>query len=184
MKARILLFTMLAVVALSACRRQPTRTLQQKEKVENRVGDDLEGTAEDIVIDFTMADIDGKNRSIEVEAALHKLTIIDFWASWCGPCRQEMPRLVHLYNMYKDSGLGIIGVSLDEDAESWKAAVSSMNMGWLQLSDLQGWDNAAAVEYGIRSIPFTIIVDGKAKVLAAGLRGEQLAQFVEQHLDK
>ena len=130
-----------------------------------------------------MADMAGNQVSVTDEFAKHKLTVIDFWASWCGPCRQEMPSLVKTYNDYKDKGLGIVGVSLDEDKEQWSSAVSAMGMTWTQLSDLQGWHNAAAQMYGIQAIPFTIVVDNKGKVLTAGLRGEQLRVFVAQRLD-
>ena len=120
-----------------------------------------------------MADMNGNNVAVADEFAKHKVTIIDFWASWCGPCRQEMPSLVKTYDEYKDKGLGIIGVSLDEDKEQWIGAVSAMGMTWTQLSDLQGWHNSAAQMYGIQAIPFTIVVDNEGKVLAAGLRGEE-----------
>lgn len=140
------------------------------------------GSAE--AVDFTMTSMDGTEQSVSELAARHQLTIIDFWASWCGPCRQEMPRLVRLYKAYKDKGLGIIGVSLDEERGAWEAAVSSMDMQWPQLSDLQGWDNAAAVKYGVQGIPYTIVVDSEGNVVAKGLRGNHLARFVEQRLGK
>ena len=130
-----------------------------------------------------MADINGKDVSVTDEFAKHKLTVVDFWASWCGPGRQEMPSLVSTYNEYKDKGLGIVGVSLDEDKEQWSNAVTTMGMTWTQLSDLQGWHNSAAQMYGIQAIPFTIIVDSKGKVLTAGLRGEELRSFIAQKLD-
>ena len=130
-----------------------------------------------------MADMNGNNVAVADEFAKHKVTIIDFWASWCGPCRQEMPSLVKTYDEYKDKGLGIIGVSLDEDKEQWIGAVSAMGMTWTQLSDLQGWHNSAAQMYGIQAIPFTIIVDNEGKVLAAGLRGEELTAFIAQQLN-
>ena len=94
-----------------------------------------------------------------------------------------MPSLVSTYNEYKDKGLGIVGVSLDEDKEQWSNAVTTMGMTWTQLSDLQGWHNSAAQMYGIQAIPFTIIVDSKGKVLTAGLRGEELRSFIAQKLD-
>lgn len=137
-----------------------------------------------LIPDFKMNDIDGNEVSALEEAARHKITIIDFWASWCGPCLHEMPELVNTYNKYKNQGLGIIGVSLDKDETSWKAAVKRMNMTWLQISDLQGWDNAAAQMFGVQSIPFTVIIDNKGKIIDAGLRGNELEQRVGEILEQ
>ena len=172
-----------AVMAVMAC--QPGKTKSQSTPVEAATAapQDTASHEDELVISFTMADMDGNNVAVTDEFAKHKLTIIDFWASWCGPCRQEMPSLVKTYNDYKDKGLGIVGVSLDEDKEQWSSAVSAMGMTWTQLSDLQGWHNAAAQMYGIQAIPFTIVVDDKGKVLTAGLRGEELRAFVAQRLD-
>ncbi len=172
-----------AVMAAMAC--QPGKTKSQSGQAETATAapQDTASHEDELVISFTMADMDGNQVSVTDEFAKHKLTIVDFWASWCGPCRQEMPSLVKTYNDYKDKGLGIVGVSLDEDKEQWAGAVSAMGMTWTQLSDLQGWHNAAAQMYGIQAIPFTIVVDNKGKVLTAGLRGEQLRAFVAQRLD-
>lgn len=182
MKIRLLTAAAAIIIALTACRRQADVAAVKSETAADSTEERTDSTAGVIHIDFTMTDINGKEQSVAAEAARHRLTVIDFWASWCGPCRREMPTLVHLYNMYSGSGLGLIGISLDEDAEAWKAAVSQMNISWMQLSDLQGWDNAAAQEYGITSIPFTVIVDSKSNVIAAGLRGDDLAKFIEEKI--
>lgn len=129
--------------------------------------------------DFRMNGIDGNEISALEEAAKHKITVIDFWASWCGPCLREMPELVSTYDKYKDKGLGIIGVSLDKDATSWKEAVKRLDMKWVQVSDLQGWDNAAAKMFGVQSIPFTVIIDGEGKLIDAGLRGSELEMRID-----
>jgi len=95
---------------------------------------------------------------------------------------QEAPYMVDLYNKYSDKGLGIIGISLDKDEQSWKNAVKRMHMNWTHISDLQGWNNAAAQMLGITSIPFTIVVNSEGAILTAGLRGEELATFVASKL--
>ncbi len=134
------------------------------------------------ITDFSLPDLNGKPLSIMSEATKHKITIIDFWASWCGPCRQDMPSVIELYNQYKDKGLGIVGVSLDNDKDSWLMATKQMNIPWPQMSDLKGWDNAAAKQFNITSIPHTIIIDQQGKIMRRGLRGEALATFVAEQL--
>ena len=138
--------------------------------------------AENVLTDFTMNDVKGNPVSVMDEVAKHKITIIDFWASWCGPCRAEMPNLVRLYAEQKDDGLGIIGVSLDNDQSNWENAIEKDGITWLQLSDLQGWENAAARMYNVNSIPHTIVVDANGTILAEGLRGEQLDAFIKENL--
>jgi len=179
-------FVVLAVVfvSLSSCRKGQNPATSQDGGTVNKTENNASESGNTEVVDFTMASMDGTELSVSKLAAQHKLTVIDFWASWCGPCRQEIPRLVQLYKAYKDKGLGIIGVSLDEERGAWEAAVSSMDMQWTQLSDLQGWDNAAAVKYGVHGIPYTIIVDSECNVVAKGLRGDRLARLVEEKLGK
>ncbi len=131
---------------------------------------------------FKMNDINGKEVDIMSEIAKNKITIIDFWASWCRPCIQEAPNVVSIYNDLHSKGLGIIGISLDEDDNSWKKAVSKLNMNWTQLSNLKGGGSHAAQFFQINAIPHIVIVNDKGGILAEGLRGDELRSFVEQHL--
>lgn len=133
--------------------------------------------------DMTINDIDGKAVRLYDEIAKHDITLIDFWASWCGPCRAEMPNVVALYDECKSKGFGVIGISLDEDKDKWQSAVKSLNMTWLQLSDLKGWHNALAVAMEVRAIPHTVIVDSKGNILANGYRGDRLREFVLSNLE-
>ena len=131
------------------------------------------------IIDFTQKGLDGTEVSLLAEVKKNKVTVIDFWASWCGPCRQEMPFMVQLYNSYQSKGLGIIGISLDNDQTAWQQATDTLGVAWPQMSDLQGWDNAIAQYFNVTSIPHTIVVDRNGKILRRGLRGEQLEEFVQ-----
>lgn len=132
--------------------------------------------------DFTQPGLDGTPVSLLGEVSKSKITVIDFWASWCGPCRQEMPFMVELYGKYKDKGLNIIGISLDEDSDAWKAATQQLNIPWVQMSDLKGWENVIAKHFCVNSIPHTIVVDQQGKILKRGLRSEKLEEFVVDQL--
>ena len=140
-------------------------------------------TAEDSIIkDFSQPAPSGATVSVMDIVKSHKLTIIDFWASWCAPCRQEMPNMVTLYSQYQDKGLAIVGVSLDENKDAWTQAIAQMKMEWPQMSDLKGWENAAAQAFSVSSIPHTILVDQQGRILKRGLRGQELENFVAEHL--
>lgn len=102
--------------------------------------------------------------------------LVDFWASWCGPCRQEMPHVKEAYAKYHDRGFDIVGLSFDNKREAWVAAIKKLELPWHHLSDLKGWQSIAAETYGIDSIPATILFDPAGKVVATNLRGEALAE--------
>lgn len=183
MKIRyILIISVIAMTAFTSCKNGKTESQDIHPTTRTDMTQRVDDHEQELKINFTMTDINGNDVTVADEFAKHKITVIDFWASWCGPCRQEMPGLVKTYNDYKDKGLGIIGVSLDENKEQWTDAISTMNMTWTQLSDLQGWNNSAAKMYGIQAIPFTIIVDNTGKAIAAGLRGEALTAFIANRL--
>jgi thiol-disulfide isomerase/thioredoxin len=123
--------------------------------------------------DFTMNDPAGK--PIQLSSLRGKVVMIDFWASWCAPCRQENPNVVKLYQQYNSKGFEIIGVSLDRTAEEWVRAIKDDQLSWLHVSDLQFWQNSAARLYSVNSIPQTYLLDKDGKIIAKGLRSEQLA---------
>jgi len=124
--------------------------------------------------DMTIKDIDGKERKLSEWVGKGQYVLIDFWASWCGPCRQEMPNVVANYAKYHEKGFEIIGMSFDQKADAWKKAVEQMGMKWPQLSDLGGWQSAAVEVYGISSIPASILLDGTGKIVALDLRADKL----------
>jgi len=176
-----------AAVILTACHSKSSEKGDNHgSPAKTAVSDESQETKSDGIVmqDFNMPDINGNNVSFLAEVAKNRLTLVDFWASWCGPCRQEMPNVVKIYSEYHNKGLGIIGISLDEDREAWADAVEQMNMTWTQLSDLQGWDNAAAQMYGVQSIPFTLLVDRDGNLLQSGLRGEQLHKTIARYLEE
>ncbi len=174
------LWFLFILTAFTACQSCKTKSESGNAKVDSS----LDTSKDDDVslVNFSMSDLSGSTFTAKDEFLRHKITIIDFWASWCGPCRAEMPLLVETYNAYKDKGLGIIGVSLDDNKTQWESAVRFMNMTWPQVSDLQGWNNSVAKQFGIQAIPFTIIVDSRGKPLQVGLRGDALVSFVEAML--
>lgn len=112
----------------------------------------------------------------------NKVTMVDFWASWCGPCRRFNPTLVKIYNQYKDKGFGIIGVSLDTDKDAWLKAIEDDKLTWQHVSDLGGWNNAVSVQYLVRYIPQNIFVDQEGKIIKRQASEEEIAEVLEQYL--
>ncbi|MDD3039824.1 TlpA disulfide reductase family protein [Bacteroides sp.] len=125
-------------------------------------------------IDFEMLTPEGKSVKLSDYVGKGKVVLVDFWASWCGPCRREMPSLVETYAKYKDKNFEIVGVSLDQDEAAWKEAIKSMNMTWPQMSDLKFWQSEGAQLYAVNSIPHTVLIDGDGTIIARGLHGEEL----------
>lgn len=131
---------------------------------------------------FSAPDIAGK--AVSLNESIGTVTIIDFWASWCPPCRKENPNMVALYKEFHDKGLNIIGVSLDKDAAKWKEAIAKDGLVWTQVSNLKYWDDPIAQKYGVESIPATFVLNQYGVVVAKDLSGEALRQKVAKLLDK
>lgn len=130
--------------------------------------------------EIELADPNGK--VIPLSSLRGKVVLIDFWASWCKPCRVENPKVVKMYNEMKDKGFEIYGVSLDRDKDKWVEAIKQDGLTWPQVSDLQFWNSAAAKLYNVSSIPHTVLIDRDGKIVANGLRGRALENKVEEML--
>lgn len=135
-----------------------------------------------IAPDFSAPGPDGK--VISLKQSMGKVTLVDFWASWCNPCRAENPNNVALYNEFHAKGLNIIGVSLDKDAAKWKEAIAKDKLAWPQISNLKYWDEPIRVTYGVESIPATFLLDANGTVVAKDLTGAALKAKVAELLAK
>ncbi len=123
-------------------------------------------------IEFSQNDASGK--PVSLSSFRGKYVLVDFWASWCGPCRAENPNVVKAYNKYKDKGFTILGVSFDEKKEKWEQAIQQDGLAWTHVSDLKGWSNEVGKLYGIRAIPQNVLLDPQGKIVAKNLRAEAL----------
>ena len=124
------------------------------------------------MLNFTQNNTDGK--PVRFSDFTGKYVLVDFWASWCRPCRGENPNVLAAYKKYKDKNFTVLGVSLDEDGEKWKKAIKDDAMPWTQVSDLKGWKNEVSTYYGIQGIPSTLLIDPQGKIIAKDLRGASL----------
>lgn len=159
------------------------KTNEPTKSGEAKIGLDIGNKAPDI----SEKGIDGE--IIKLSSLQGKLVLIDFWASWCGPCRRENPYVVNTYNTYKDKnfkngdGFTIFSVSLDNSKDAWTRAIQADNLSWdYHVSDLGGWNSKAAAVYGVRSIPTNFLIDGDGIIVGRGLRGPALENAIKQLL--
>lgn len=132
--------------------------------------------------DFTLKDVSGKE--IKISSCLKKgqYVLLDFWASWCGPCRAENPNVLKVYDKYHEKGFDVVAVSLDESKEAWEKAIAADKMPWTQLSDLKGWKSDIVAAYGITGIPANFLLDENGTIIATNLRGDNLGKKIEELL--
>ncbi|MEO8412062.1 MAG: AhpC/TSA family protein [Ginsengibacter sp.] len=130
--------------------------------------------------DFTLPDVDGK--PFTLSSLRGKYVLLDFWASWCGPCRQENPNVVATYKQYKDKNFTVLGVSLDKEKNAWLTAIKDDGLVWKQVSDLKFWNSEAAALYNVEGIPYNVLIDPKGMVIGTSLRGTDLRNKLQQVL--
>jgi thiol-disulfide isomerase/thioredoxin len=132
--------------------------------------------------EITMPDTIGNN--ISLSSFKGKIVLVDFWASWCGPCRRENPKVVALYKDYSKKGFEIFGVSFDENGDKWKKAIRDDKLSWIHVSDLKGWQSEGSKLYGVRSIPHTVLLDRDGRIVAKNLQGDDLKKAIDQLVNK
>ena len=133
-------------------------------------------------IDVTQPDMKGKAHKLSEYCGKGKYVLVDFWASWCGPCMNEMPNVKACWEKYRSKGFTVVGISLDRNAAAWKGAVTKGGYAWTHLSDLKHFENSAAQTYNVQYIPWNFLVDPKGKIIAVELTGANLESTLKKYL--
>ncbi|MCX6208424.1 MAG: TlpA disulfide reductase family protein [Bacteroidetes bacterium] len=177
MKKNIIYYLIVLVLMFSCNTRQEQNNTKHNDvdsTLKQEKTSSTQNTQDIVVPDFTANDIDGIPLKLSNFYKGKKVVLIDFWASWCGPCRMENPNVVAAYQKYHSKGFDIISVSLDKTKEAWLAAIKEDKLNWTHVSELKYWNSEIAKQYGVQSIPTNFLIDGNGKLIAAELRGLDL----------
>jgi thiol-disulfide isomerase/thioredoxin len=154
---------------------------KQVQQVEKDFRDFIDFTQNNIAPEISLETPEGE--ILNLTDLRGKYVLIDFWASWCGPCRMENPNVVRVYNEYKDKNFDIFSVSLDQDKGKWQKAIIADGLSWKNhVSDLKGWGSVVVQSYGIKGIPHTVLIDPDGKIVATNLRGDMLERKLKEVL--
>ncbi len=134
--------------------------------------------------DFASKTADGKDVRFSRYVKAGQVTLLDFWASWCGPCRAEAPEMIRLYEKYHDKGLNIVGLSLDNNRDAWLKAIADLALPWPQLSSLQAWKDEAVTNYAVQSVPFVVLIDKRGRLAEKNVHGEKLEALIVKLLNE
>ncbi len=134
--------------------------------------------------DFSTKTIEGKDVLFSDYVHPGSVTLLDFWASWCGPCRAEAPEMIRLYEQYNEKGLNIIGLSLDNNKQSWLKAIDELRLPWQQLCSLQAWKDEAVKKYAVQSVPYVILIDKNGNLSEKNVHGDKLEELIKQLINE
>ena len=157
------------------------RSLDEAVAAEKAVDDGKQAFVGKKFLDLEEPDPDGNMHKLSEYVGQGNWVLVDFWASWCGPCKAEMPNVVAAYKKYHDKGFEVVGISFDRDKDAWVRAITEWGMPWIHLSDLKYWKNAASGLYAIDAIPDNLLIDPKGYIVARGLRGPALEEMLAEH---
>jgi peroxiredoxin len=152
------------------------KEMMEKQQDESAPGPQVGSKAPDV----TLTSSDGKQ--VSISSFKGKYVLVDFWASWCGPCRRENPNVVEAFNKFKDKNFTVLGISLDEDKNKWLEAIAKDNLTWTHISDLKGWESMAGRTYGVQSIPANFLLNPEGMIIARDLREDELQEKLEEIL--
>ena len=168
---------------LLAAANEQVQALEAMQRIEQRIHAQERTAIGQPFVDLCMSNPDGKEITLSDFMGKGKYILVDFWASWCGPCREEMPNIKAIYDKYKDKGFDIVGVSLDRDHAAWLKAIKDLDLPWHQMSDLKHWESEGAKLYGVPAIPYNVLLAPEGTIIAINLHDKDLHKKLAEIFD-